>query len=118
VDKSTQNRLIHELAKELFLLQQLRVEKHLPPTTSYNDILAERIGKREEIATEFYGSEVTISRWMNVEQQRQVVTRYAVHGSHYKICVKDFHGTTQNCIYPCYVVAVADSTTMKFVKKG
>jgi hypothetical protein len=53
VDKTTQNRLVYELAKEPFLIEELRVEKHLPATTSYNDILAEIVGKREEIPLEF-----------------------------------------------------------------
>jgi hypothetical protein len=97
---TTQNRLVYKLAKEPFLIQELRVEKHLPATTSYNDILAERVGKREEIPLEFYGSEAMVnSRWMNAEQhQWHVVTRYGVHGFHYKICMKDFHRATENCI--------------------
>jgi hypothetical protein len=76
-------RLVYELAKEPFLIEELRVEKHLPATTSYNNILAERVGKREEIPLEFYGSEAMVnSRWMNAEHQRHIVTRYAVHGFH------------------------------------
>jgi hypothetical protein len=98
VDKTTQNRLVYELAKEPFLIEESRVEKHLPATTSYNDSLAERVRKREEIPMEFYGSEAMINRsWTNAEQrQRHVVTRYAVHGFHYK--KKDFHRATENCI--------------------
>jgi hypothetical protein len=101
VDKTTQNRLVYELAKEPFLIEELQVEKHLPATTSYNDSLAERVREREEIPLEFYGSEAMINhRWTNAEQrQRHVVTRYAVHGFHYKICKKkDFQRATENCI--------------------
>jgi hypothetical protein len=86
VDKTTQNRTVYELAKEPFLIEELSMEKKLPATTTYNDdILAERVGKREKIPLEFDGSEAMVnSRWMNAKQ-RHVVTRYAFHGFHYKI---------------------------------
>jgi hypothetical protein len=61
VDKTTQNRLVYELGKEPFLIEELRVEKHLPATISYNDSLAERVRKREEIPLEFYGTEAMIN---------------------------------------------------------
>jgi hypothetical protein len=92
--------------KKPFLIEELRVERHLRATTSYNDSLAERVRKREEIQLEFYGSEAMMTMmtlinrsWMNAEQRiRHVVTRYAGHGSHYKLCEKDFHRATENCI--------------------
>jgi hypothetical protein len=58
--------------------------------------------KREEIDMEFYGTSAMIHKnWRKANQeQRQVVTRFSIHGFHHKLCKnKKFHKPTADCEY-------------------
>ena len=65
---------------------------------SYQDQLRSRIRKREEVDMEFYGTSGMIDKnWKKANQeQRQVVTRFTVHGFHHKLC-KNKKNSQSNC---------------------
>ena len=93
--------MVYELAREPFVIEELRLSHHLPATVHYDVLLAERKRKHSKINMDFYATEAMINRdWMNTAQpQRHVLTRFSVHGLHHKICVKaGFHRADEDCV--------------------
>ena len=71
----------------------------LPTTKPYQDLLGSRIRKRE-VDIEFYETSAVIDKnWKKANQeQRQAVTRFAVHGFQHKLCKnKQIHNPTVDC---------------------
>ena len=97
----TPSRMVYELAREPFLIEELRFSHHLPSTVHYDELLAERKRKCSEINMAFCATEAMINwDWMNTDQpQWHVLTHFSVHGFHYKICVKaGFHRADEDCM--------------------
>lgn len=106
VSKYTKSRLVYELAKESFLLEDLRLEHNLPSTSCYTRVLLERVEKRKEIWIDFYSTEAMVDRsWTEANQDlRHFVNSLATHGYHHKICsTKTYHQPDENCVCElCY----------------
>ena len=101
IGKTAPSRLAYELAKETFYIEVLRMTLLLPSTAAYNTLLEERRQKRTQIEPDFYSTGAMSDRnWEKTNQeQRHVVTRYAVHGFHHKVCkTKTFHKPNEKCI--------------------
>ena len=101
VSKYTLSRLVYVLAREPFLLEELRTKCNLPYTPNWKKALDERIRKREDIWEEFYTTEAMINRaWTDTNQElRHFVTSLATHGYHHRICrTKSFHEPDVNCV--------------------
>ena len=74
-------------------------ELHIEPVLDYIHQYQNRIRKRE-VDIEFYGISAMIDKnWKKANQeQRQVGTRFAIHGFHHKLCKnKEFHNPTADC---------------------
>ena len=99
--KFTPARLVYELAKEPFFLEELRIRLQLPTTSTWGKHINDRKKKRSSIWEEFYCTEAMMNRkWMLANYTlRHMVTRSAVHGFHHRICAtKAFHTSNENCI--------------------
>lgn len=100
VSKYTRSRLAYLLARETFLIEDIRILFSLPSTQAIEKQLKELEKKREEIPQEFYGTGAMIDRtWTATSFDiRHVVTRLAVHGFHHKICNNSvFHEPNERC---------------------
>ena len=101
ISKYTRSCLMYELARENFLIEELRTKLLLPSTKSGEEHLEDRRKKREEIPLEFYGTDGMIyHNWANANQRlRHVVIKLAVHGYHHKICNNtSYHDPSENCM--------------------
>lgn len=101
VSKFTASRLVYELASECFLIEVLRSRLLLPSTAASDQLLRQRIEKRESIWPEFYATDAMLDKeWTHANfELRHLVTRLAVHGFHHKICCKKtFHVPNQECV--------------------
>ena len=93
------SRLVYELAKETFYIEDLRLT--LPYTRAFDKCRAERTKKQREIDREFYATDAMIYRnWTRENQeQRHIITRTAIHGFHHKICIIErFHEPGEACV--------------------
>ena len=93
------SRLVYELAKETFFVEDLRLA--LPCTIAFDMYIAERTKKRREIVPEFYATDAMLYRHWTKENQelRHVTTRAAIHGFHHKICaIEKFHEPSETCV--------------------
>ena len=81
-------RLMYLLARETFLIEDLRTNMILPRTNASEQLLTTLSEKREAIPEEFYGTGAMIDRQWTKEsyELRHVITRLAVHGFHHHIC--------------------------------
>ena len=69
VSKYTRSRLSYELARETFLIEDLRIKYFLPCTENWTKLLTERKEKRMDIWPEFYATEAMINRtWTGTNQ--------------------------------------------------
>ena len=101
VGKYAPSRLVYELARESFFIEDIRNTMLLPTTGPYQELLEERSKKRNEIDLEFYGTSAMLNRtWTQAyQEQRHIVTRLAIHGCHHKICrTQTFHYPSKDCI--------------------
>mgnify|MGYP000250499100 CR=1 FL=1 len=99
LSKYTSSRLVYELAREPFLMEELRLK--LGPTTNWAKLLRERQNKRKDIWPEFYTTNAMNTRtWMGTNQHlRHIITGLAVHGYHHKLCKKKtFHDPSNDCV--------------------
>lgn len=99
--KTAPSRLVYELTKETFYIQDLRLSLHLPTTRPYDEVLRRRESKRMDIDLDFYSTGAMMERnWTKENQpQRHTITRYAIHGFHHKICVvKKYHNPQEDCV--------------------
>jgi len=88
VGMNAPSRMAYLLMGELFFIEEIRLSGMLPTTKPYQDLLKNWIRKREEVDIEFYGTSAMIDKnWKKANQgQRHVVTRFAVHEFHHKLC--------------------------------
>lgn len=101
VSKFSLSRYTYVLTRETFLVEDLRLQMLLPPTPAYEELLRELQMKRDSISEEFYTTDAMINKdWMRAEyEMRHVVTRFAIHGFHHRICTrKSFHQACHECI--------------------
>lgn len=101
VSKYTPSRLIYELAREPFLIEELRTLVPLPSTRNAEAHLRERRKKRDEIPAEFYGTDAMTDRnWINANQKmRHAIVKLAIHGFHHKICKNAaYHEPSEKCV--------------------
>ena len=82
------SRLVYELARETLFTEDLRMKLLLPATKPYMELLHRSKLKKREIDFDFYAMGAMLERnWMKANQDLgHVVTRYAVHGFHDKVC--------------------------------
>ena len=97
VGMNAPSRMAYVLMGELFFIEEIRLSGMLSTTKPYQDLLRSRIRKKE-VDIEFYGTSAMIDKnWKKANQeQRQVVTRFAVHGFHHKMC-KNKKNPQSNC---------------------
>lgn len=101
VSKFTKSRIIYELARETFLLEDIRLELQLPHTHQYDQALTEMKERKNDIWEEFYSTDAMIFRqWTGANKEyRSAVTRLAVHGYHHLLCKNShFHEPSTDCI--------------------
>lgn len=100
VSKTTRSRLVYLLAREPFLIEDLRILLPLPNTKASEKSLQNLNKKRQEIPIEFYGTGAMIDRSWTASnfETRHVFTRMAVHGFHHIICKDEsYHEPTETC---------------------
>lgn len=101
VSKYTRSRYVYVLARETFLVEDLRMQMLLPATPAYEELLRELREKRESLEESFYCTDAMVNKeWMQAEYElRHMMTRFAVHGFHHRVCArKSFHRASQECI--------------------
>ena len=101
LSKYTPSRLAYDLARETFLLEDLRTGLLLPATNAETKLRKTREEKRAEIWTDFYSTDAMTDRsWTGPNiKLRSAITRLAVHGFHHKLCKRtDFHEPAPDCI--------------------
>lgn len=101
ISKHTLSRLAYELAREPFYIEDLRYEKMLPSTAGYDELLHELKEKKQAIWSDFYTTDaMTSTDWTKSGYElRHSVTRFAVHGFHYKACsTKRYHEPNLDCV--------------------
>ncbi|KAJ4451621.1 hypothetical protein ANN_03090 [Periplaneta americana] len=88
LSKYTPSRLTYVLSKESFYIEDLRYQLLLTSTKAYDDLLQELKAKRAEICMEFYVTDAMMNtEWKKANYElRHVMTRFAVHGFHFKLC--------------------------------
>ena len=81
VSKNTRSRLVYLLARETFLIEDLRTNMILPRANASEQLLTILSEKREATPEEFYGTGAMIDRQWTKEncELRHVITRLAVH---------------------------------------
>jgi hypothetical protein len=101
LSKYTPSRLTYVLARETYAIEDIRHKLLLPNTAAYDDLLQELKAKRKEIRLQFYGTDAmgnTDWMWANYTL-KHLMTRFAVHGFHYKICsVQNYHAIGEQCV--------------------
>ena len=101
ISKYALSRYAYVLARETFLVEDLRLQMLLPSTTAYEGLIRELQMKRETISESFYTTDAMANtEWMQPEYQlRHIVTRFAVHGFHHRICTrKTYHQAGDECV--------------------
>ena len=80
--------MVYLLARETFLIEDLRTSMILPRTNASEQLLTTLRERREATPEEFYGTGAMIDRQWTREncELRHVITRLAVHGFHHRIC--------------------------------
>jgi hypothetical protein len=101
VAKTTKSRLVYLLAREPFLIEELRTQYPLPSTQAYEKLKKSLEERRNDVWPEFYATGAMIDRaWMAPNfELRHVLTRLAVHGFHHTMCkVKSYHVPVIECV--------------------
>ncbi|KAJ4441932.1 hypothetical protein ANN_11795 [Periplaneta americana] len=83
--------------KAIYLRHQLL----LPSTAQYENLLQELRTKRSQIWSDFYTTEAMLSdEWKRPYYElRHTITRFAVHGFHFKICkTTGYHEPSAECV--------------------
>jgi hypothetical protein len=98
VSQQTRSRLVYELAKETFFVEDLKTSLMLPTTTAYKDALRELNNK--DILEDFYTTgAMTNRKWTETNYRlRHVINRIEVHGFHFKLYSEArFHEPSDEC---------------------
>jgi hypothetical protein len=93
--------LIYILARETYATNDIRQKWLLPNTAAYVDLLQELNAKREEMWSEFYGTDAMGNTdWIRTNYTlRHLMTQFNVHGFHHKICsVEYYHVIGEKCV--------------------
>ena len=101
LSKYSLSRLVYELTRETMLLEDLRLQLLLPSTPAYEKAVADHRRKKAEIQEDFYTTDaMTNDDWKEADYElRHIVTRFAVHGFHFKICrTGNFHEPRADCV--------------------
>ncbi|PSN30821.1 hypothetical protein C0J52_17327 [Blattella germanica] len=100
VSRYTPSRLVYLLAREPFLIEDIRLRQCLPSTDAYQELLRERTEKRHQVGEEFYGTGAIIDRNWSLPNQLllHVVTQLAVQGYHHKECETSYHKVNDKCV--------------------
>ncbi|KAJ4434486.1 hypothetical protein ANN_23048 [Periplaneta americana] len=86
--QNARSRLVYELSRETFLIEDLRCEIMLPANDAYKRLLKDLHEKKTSIPEEFYTTCAMQDRtWTEANHEmRHVTTRLAIHGFHHKVC--------------------------------
>ncbi|KAJ4438210.1 hypothetical protein ANN_14149 [Periplaneta americana] len=101
LSRFTPSRIVYELTREPMLLEDLRLQFLLPSVSAYESTDLEHQCKKAEIWEEFYVTDVMAREdWKEANYlQRHLVTRFAIHGFHFKICRNtSFHDPNEECM--------------------
>ena len=94
------NRLVYLLADTPLFIEELRHRFDLPTTPSFKEVLSTWEAKFADIDADFLNSGAMRSQtWKEGNRSnRHVVTRYAVHGYHHKLCATlGYHEPRDSC---------------------
>jgi hypothetical protein len=70
VSQHTRSRLVYEVVKETFFIEDLKTSLMLPRMTAYKDALRELNNKKKDIWEDFYTTEVMTNRkWTETNYQ-------------------------------------------------
>ena len=100
MSQHTRSRVVYELAKETFFVEDLKTFLVLPTTTAYKDALRELNDEKKDIWEDFYMTETMNNcEWTETNYRlRHVINRIAVHGFHFKFCSEArFHEPSNKC---------------------
>ena len=100
VSKYTPSWLIYIVARETFLLADIRLSHLLPETSAVKEVLQDRRRKEEDVWSELYTTDAVLYRdWMQANYElRHIATRFVVHGFHHELCTnKLFHKQNLQC---------------------
>ena len=101
VPQNTRSRLVYELTRETFLIEDLRCEIMLPASDAYKQLLQDLHQKKNSISEDFYTTCAMQDRtWTEANHEmRHVTTRLATHGFHHKVCCnKTYHEPNDTCV--------------------
>ena len=100
VSKFALFRYVYVLAREIFLIEDLRTQMHLQHKPACEELLRELQGKRDSIEESFYITNVMVNReWTQEEYDlRNIMIRFAIHGFHHRICSRKTYQANQECI--------------------
>ena len=101
VSKYTPSRLVYVLTRETFFIEDLRHQVLLPSTQALQNLIKELQNKREEIWPTFYSTDAMMNNeWTKAGYAlRHLMTRFAVHGFHHRICNRDnYHEPDESCV--------------------
>ena len=101
IGKSAPSRLTYVLAKETFFIEDIRAQFWLPNTKAYEKTLHLLNEKKNAIWPDFYTTDaITTADWKQPNYElRHIVTRYATHGFHHKLCRNQrFHQPEEECV--------------------
>jgi Reverse transcriptase (RNA-dependent DNA polymerase) len=94
MDKTLRSRFTYELAETDLFVNDLKCKYNLSDTTAYDEFMEQKIVNFSQIDPDFYETPAfSDAKWKNVNfKDRHLLTRYACHGFHHKICKrKDYH---------------------------
>ena len=101
VSKTTRSRLVYLLAREPFLLEDIKLRYMLQHTKALGNQMKIMEEKRADVWPEFYGTGAMTDRtWTTSNfELRHVVTRLSIHGFHHLLCTnKTHHDPTPACV--------------------
>lgn len=101
VPQNARSRLVYELTRETFLIEDLRCELILSTSTSFKQLIQDLHEKKNSIPEDFYATSAMQDRtWMEANHEiRHMKTRLAIHGFHHKVCCnKLFHEPNDECV--------------------
>jgi hypothetical protein len=86
-------RLVFAIARESYLLEDLKLKMLLLSVIVYREVMDGRRGKEKEIWEKFYRMTAVMKRkWIGSNYELgHVVTRAAVHGFHHRICRRQYY---------------------------
>ena len=94
VSKYTPMRLVYELARKPFFVEELKGRVELRHTIASEEHITGRTEKRRDICEDFYCTKAMMNRaWITANYSlRNMVMCFVVNGFHHKMCrTKSFH---------------------------